>query len=323
MENNSNLIEKAKQYAMQMHKDQVDKANEDYYLAHVEVVAENVKNAGYPVEYIVTAYLHDVVEDTDATIEDISEKFGDGIANAVASLSKTKGEDYSNYIKRVQENKIATVVKYYDMEHNSDLSRLEKIREKDLKRKDKYLKHMAILGEDMGKINADLELKDLTSYYHTKMYILAEYSKLIWKRFNWFLAIEVGLLSLYFTKKSDISLITYIPYLGIFFAILWGLMGFQDQSTVQKHKKKGKRIENIIKYNFLNNKNIKSETFSEIKSQTNLLWIWLRKFIKVMYNFLTNKNIKSETFSKFKSQTNLLWILPSIFFVVWILVCLN
>jgi len=140
-----NSLEQAKKFSREKHQGQVDKANEDYYLAHIEVVANKVKNAGYSKEYILSAYLHDVVEDTDATINDIENLFDSTIASAISALSKIKGESYSKYIERVQENKIAVVVKYYDMEHNSDLSRLVKIKEKDLKRRDKYIDYMSKL----------------------------------------------------------------------------------------------------------------------------------------------------------------------------------
>ena len=266
------IIEQAKFFSKEKHKGQVDKANEDYYSAHVEVVAKKVENAGYPVEYIVTAYLHDVIEDTDATVEDIENMFGSGIANAVKVLSRTKDEDYGKYIEKLQENEIATVVKYYDMEHNSDLSRLEQIREKDLKRKDKYLKYMAILSENIEKVNSNLELKDLTSIYHTRMYIQAEYSKLIWKRFNWFLGIEAGLIGLYFTKAALTNqLIVYAPIIGICISFLWLFMGQEDQKSAQNHKRKGKKIENIILYNHLDAIKKKKDTHTSW-SQTNILW---------------------------------------------------
>ena len=266
------IVEQAKKFSKEKHKGQVDKANEDYYSAHVEVVAKKVANAGYPVEYIVTAYLHDIVEDTEVTTESIEELFGGGISSAVASLSKSKGEDYSKYIERVQKNQISTVVKYYDMEHNSDLSRLEKIREKDLNRKNKYLKYMDILSENMERVNSDLELNDLTSLYHTRMYVQAEYSKLIWKRFNWFLAIEAGLIGLYFTKSVlTHQLMMYAPIIGMSIAILWLIMGQEDQKSAQKHKRKGRQIENIILYNHLDAIEKKKETHTSWR-QTNILW---------------------------------------------------
>jgi len=93
--------------------------------------------------------LHDVIEDSDVTYEELLHRYHlpQVIADAVLVLSKTKGEDYSLYLKRVKENKIARVVKLADLLHNSDLSRLPRIKEKDIQRRLKYLKSMLYLWQ--------------------------------------------------------------------------------------------------------------------------------------------------------------------------------
>jgi len=286
-----NILEKSQKFAKEQHKGQLDKAGDDYYSAHIEVVAKKVENAGYPVEYIVSAYLHDIIEDTDATIEDITAQFGGAIANTISKLTKIDGEDYNKYIHRVQTNKIATIVKYYDMEHNSDLSRLAKIEQKDLDRKEKYLKNMKLLQGNLTITK--IEFKDLIPFYQTNMYKQAEYSKLIWKRFNWFLAIEVGLISLYFSKNEAINeLKLYFPFIELFIALLWFIMGYEDRKSIQKHKINGKKIEKIILNNFLSfsDHQIIKNPLLQGFSQTSLLWmiplsmtfVWLYIIISII-----------------------------------------
>ena len=138
-------IERVKEYARRYHLGQVDKAGVDYFEGHVTTVAQKVANAGYSSKYVMVAFLHDIVEDTFATIEEIALEFGEEIAKAVDAMSKRKGEAYEAYLHRVTTNSIASVVKFYDMEHNSDISRLSTVREKDLKRVEKYKRYMLLL----------------------------------------------------------------------------------------------------------------------------------------------------------------------------------
>ena len=138
-------IEIAKEYSKRYHFGQVDKAGVDYFKGHITTVAKKVANAGYNSNYVVVALLHDVVEDTSATIEEIAVEFGEEVAKAVDAMSKREGEDYEAYLDRVTANSMALVVKFYDMEHNSDINRLSTVREKDLKRVEKYKKYMLLL----------------------------------------------------------------------------------------------------------------------------------------------------------------------------------
>ena len=142
-----NQIERAKEYAKKYHAHQVDKAGVDYFSGHVVTVAQKVALGGYSDEYVVVAFLHDIIEDTSVVFEDIVDVFGEKVAFAVKAMTKQKGEEYSLYLERVTSNKIASVVKFYDMEHNSDINRLSIVREKDLKRQAKYQHYMLILAK--------------------------------------------------------------------------------------------------------------------------------------------------------------------------------
>lgn len=69
------------------------------------------------------ALLHDVVEDTEVTLEDLQTIFPPEITDAVALLTHSDGTDYFDYVRTIKENPIAQKVKLADLAHNSDLSR--------------------------------------------------------------------------------------------------------------------------------------------------------------------------------------------------------
>lgn len=133
-----NLIEKvavARLIAKIAHHGQVDKAGKPYF-THPEKVASLLDK---PEEKIV-AYLHDTVEDTVVTIEDIREIFGDEIGDAVEAMTHAKDVPYMEYVKALADNPLALKVKLADLTHNMDLSRIENPTEKDLLRVEKKYK---------------------------------------------------------------------------------------------------------------------------------------------------------------------------------------
>lgn len=134
--------EKAYEIAKRAHLGQVDKAGEDY-IKHPEKVASFVKTD----EEKAVAYLHDVIEDTELILEDLYEYgFSEEVIEAVDIITKKKGEDYRSYLNSVKKNKLARAVKLADLRHNSDLTRLTKVTEKDIERKEKYQKAIDFLN---------------------------------------------------------------------------------------------------------------------------------------------------------------------------------
>ncbi|HHW7546541.1 TPA: HD domain-containing protein [Mannheimia haemolytica] len=125
----------AEQFARYLHHGQTDKAGKPY-IEHLAFVAENISTKNKETEAV--AWLHDSVEDTQCSINDIRHIFGDVIADAVEAITKKQGESYFCYLDRVKSNPIAKVVKLADLTHNLCLDRLPKITEKDLKRAEKY-----------------------------------------------------------------------------------------------------------------------------------------------------------------------------------------
>ena len=90
------MVAKARAWAVKAHAGQKDKAGKDYFKAHVTVVAEGVK--GDPIAEAV-AFLHDTVEDTSVTIEDIRTGFPKEVADTVSTLTHSKGISYAEYLR--------------------------------------------------------------------------------------------------------------------------------------------------------------------------------------------------------------------------------
>ena len=139
---NSKLTKKAMIIAYNAHKNQLDKAGIPY-IYHPIHLAEQMDTE---TECIV-ALLHDVVEDTDITFDDLEKEFPKDSIEALKLLTHDKSVDYMEYIKAIKENDIAKKVKIADLIHNSDLTRLENITPKNILRKEKYKKAVDILLE--------------------------------------------------------------------------------------------------------------------------------------------------------------------------------
>lgn len=85
------------------HAGQVDRGGNDYFTAHVEEVVRIVREElGGSIAAAVVAYLHDVVEDTPVTIEEIETKFGAEIAGHVEAVTRKESETYFEFIERVK-----------------------------------------------------------------------------------------------------------------------------------------------------------------------------------------------------------------------------
>lgn len=138
------LYQKALAIAEDAHKGQVDKAGVDY-IQHPLFVASLVEG-----ELAKTvALLHDVVEDSDWTLGDLrKEGLPEEVVQAVGILTKKRNENYEEYILRVKQNPLARQVKLADLQHNSDLSRLANVTDRDRKRVAKYQKAISFLSEE-------------------------------------------------------------------------------------------------------------------------------------------------------------------------------
>lgn len=141
---------KAIKLCFEAHKDQVDKAGLPYVL-HPFHLAEQMYNENTTV----VALLHDVVEDSRYTFEDLEKMgFSCRVIEALKLLTHDKTVSYMDYIERLKDNTIARVVKIADLHHNSDLSRLDVVDEAALKRVEKYKKAIAVLKQREQELGA-------------------------------------------------------------------------------------------------------------------------------------------------------------------------
>ena len=130
------MTKKAIKLMFEKHKDQVDKSGMPYVF-HPFHLAEQMDDE----ETTITALLHDIVEDTDTTFEDLRKLgFSDNVINALKLMTHDKNIDYFEYVKNISKNPIARKVKIKDLEHNMDTSRLDEVTDKDLERVKKYKK---------------------------------------------------------------------------------------------------------------------------------------------------------------------------------------
>ena len=110
-------LELALEYATQKHKGQKRIGGDDY-ITHPIAVCDIVKSEGRDENYQIAALFHDLLEDTDATDEEIL-KYGNAeILEAVKLLTKEKGYDMAEYIGAIKNNPIAFAVKAADRLHN-------------------------------------------------------------------------------------------------------------------------------------------------------------------------------------------------------------
>jgi (p)ppGpp synthase/HD superfamily hydrolase len=129
---------RAMQIAFDAHMRQVDKAGVPY-IFHPIHVAEQMETE----EECIVALLHDVVEDTNITFEDLDKEFSSVVIEALKLMTHDKSVPYSDYVKRIKNNPIARKVKLADLNHNSDETRICNLSSEDIERIKKY--HSAIM----------------------------------------------------------------------------------------------------------------------------------------------------------------------------------
>src|SRR5258705_504312 len=129
------LLEKAISIAVEAHRGKKDKVGVPYILHPLSVMNRVETEA----EKIV-AVLHDVIEDTKWTFEDLKrEGFPNDLLQALDCVTKREGESYEDFVKRSASNPIGRRVKIADLEDNMDVRRLKSVTQKDGDRFAKYL----------------------------------------------------------------------------------------------------------------------------------------------------------------------------------------
>lgn len=128
------LVGKAIAIAAVAHQTQLDKAKAPYILHPLRMMMLGQTE----LEQIV-AVLHDVVEDSDWTLDQLAaEGFPEVAIAALDCLTRRSGESYDEFIDRVLTNPLATRVKRYDLEDNMTLTRMSTLTDRDIERLHRY-----------------------------------------------------------------------------------------------------------------------------------------------------------------------------------------
>ncbi|WDZ49599.1 guanosine-3',5'-bis(diphosphate) 3'-pyrophosphohydrolase [Acinetobacter vivianii] len=127
-------LELAISLAAERHAGQVDKANAPYILHPLRVML-NVPD----IEHKIVAVLHDILEDTTTTIDELYRLgFQTHLIDAIIALTKQEGESRIQAAQQTVQNPIARVVKLADITDNMDLSRIQTPTVKDFERLKEY-----------------------------------------------------------------------------------------------------------------------------------------------------------------------------------------
>ena len=140
------LTIRAMQIAYSAHHGQVDKAGIPYIFHPLHLAEEMSEEISCCV-----ALLHDTVEDTEITPEDLAAEFPGEVVEAVRLLTHDPETDYYDYVRKIRSNPVALQVKLADLNHNMDATRfagVEVPKERIGYFRDKYTKAKAILLEE-------------------------------------------------------------------------------------------------------------------------------------------------------------------------------
>ena len=135
------MTKAALKLCFEAHKDQLDKSGLPYVF-HPFHLAEQMKDE----ETTVVALLHDVIEDTDHTADDLRKLgFSERIISAVELMTHAPDVPYMEYVAEIKKDPIARAVKLADLRHNSDMTRLDTVTTYDEARAQKYKKAIELL----------------------------------------------------------------------------------------------------------------------------------------------------------------------------------
>ena len=137
----TDLTIKAMNLAYAAHHGQFDKGGVPYIFHPIHLAEEMDDEVSTCV-----ALLHDAVEDTAVTLEELAESFPREIVEAVDLLTHRDGVEYFDYVRSIRANPVAVKVKLADLRHNGDPNRISNQGNAE-KRREKYAKAWKILTE--------------------------------------------------------------------------------------------------------------------------------------------------------------------------------
>jgi (p)ppGpp synthase/HD superfamily hydrolase len=116
------LVDKALEFASEKHKGQLDDQGRPYFFAHIVQVHSILKDVTDDEEILCAGILHDVIEDTDTSYEDLIKEFNKPIADLVRELTQQGDWETGYYFPDLKTRK-AVMVKFAD--RLSNLSRMD------------------------------------------------------------------------------------------------------------------------------------------------------------------------------------------------------
>ncbi len=174
-EENNKLIRKAFDIALDAHKDQRRKSGEPYIYHPIAVAKIVAKEIGLGATSIACALLHDVIEDSEYTYEDLKKIFGERIAAIVNGLTKisimnhqnisVQSENYRKLLLTLSEDFRVILIKIADRLHNMrTLESMAPDKQKKIASETVYI--YAPLAHRLGLYNIKSELEDLSLKYN-------------------------------------------------------------------------------------------------------------------------------------------------------------
>jgi len=137
-------IEEAIRIAVEAHRGQKDKAGAPYILHPLRMMFRMQTDAER-----MAAVLHDVVEDTPWTLDQLRARgFAEEVVAAVDHLTRREGESYEEFAERAGRHPVARRVKIADLEDNMDIRRTGEVTDKDTERLNRYLRAWRRLTAD-------------------------------------------------------------------------------------------------------------------------------------------------------------------------------
>ena len=137
-------LEDAIQLALTAHWGAVDKGGQPYILHPIRLMVRMDTH-----EERLAAILHDVVEDSPTTLDDLRRRgYPESVVAAVDALTRRDSESYEDFIQRLKPNPLARKVKLADLEDNMDLTRLPQPTPRDYERRRKYDRAKAMLTDE-------------------------------------------------------------------------------------------------------------------------------------------------------------------------------